>query len=467
MKKFLRNSRRQFLQSTGRGLTASALGLPTALARAAQLGNSGLLAPQPSHYPAQAKQLVVVFFTGGFSRVDTFDYKPELQKNHHHTIPAEEFRYKFDGKLLASPFNFAPAGESGLMVSELFPYLRTVIDELCIIRTLYTDILEHAEATLAMHTGSPQLPMPGLGAWISYGLGTFNPNLPSHMVLARWKPYSGGKSWDNRFLPPQHQGVRIIPGDNPVPNIESYAPSITLHDLEQRMLRDINREHSRLRPEDFALQARTGSFETANGMMRSAPPLFDLSNESESTLTMYGVEPGDNASFGYQCLVARRMIERGVRVVELVDSGSGHQNWDAHGNIFDHRKNAKFSDQGTAALIRDMRQRGLLDHTLIAICTEFGRTPWYQHKSKTPGRNHWHKAFTCLLAGAGVKGGMAYGKTNEWGSLVVENPCHVHDYHATILHLLGLDHTKLTYHYGGRDFRLTDVYGNVVHDILS
>jgi len=467
MNRFQRDTRRGFLQSSCCGMAAGALGLRGAMSQAAQLGGAGLVAPLPTHHVAQAKNLVILFFTGGFSHVDTFDYKPELQKNHHRIVPAEELYYKFDGKLMASPYKFAPAGQSGLLISELFPYLSTVMDEMCVIHTLHTDILEHSQATLAMHTGSAQLTMPGLGAWISYGLGTFNPNLPGHVVLAKWKPYAGTKVWDNGFLPPQHQGVRIIPGDQPISDIKSSAPSITVHELEQTMLRDMNNEHARLRGEDFDLRARTASFDVANGMMRVAPLLFDVSDESESTLNMYGVEPGDNTSFGYQCLVARRMVEQGVRVIEVVDSGSSHQNWDAHGSVLDHRVNAKFSDQGTAALIADMRQRGLLDDTLIVLCTEFGRTPWYQHKSKTPGRNHWHKAFTCLLAGAGVKGGMSYGKTNEWGSEVVENPCHVHDYHATILHLLGLDHTKLTYHYGGRDFRLTDVYGNVVQDILS
>ena len=460
------HTRRNFLKSASAEAALASLGLCGSTAAAAQLGGAGLVAPRRSHHAPSAKRLLMIFFTGGFSQVDTFDFKPQLQKNHGKIIPAEELYYKFEGELLASPFRFAPAGEMGLMVSELFPYLSTVIDELCVIRSLHTDILEHSEATLAMHTGSPQLAMPGLGAWLSYGLGTANPNLPAHVVLAKRKPYGGTKGWDNGFLPPHHQGVRIIPGNNPIPNIESQARSTTLAELEQLMRQDFNRAHANQRPDDLQLQARMSVDATARGMMRVAPSLFDVSTESQSTLDMYGIGPADKNSFGYQCLVARRMAEEGVRVIELIDSGSAHKNWDAHGNIHDHRENAKFSDQGTAALIRDLRQRGLLDETLVAICTEFGRTPWIQHKNKTPGRNHWHKAFTCLLAGGGVKGGITYGKTNEWGSEVVENPCHVHDYHATILHLLGLDHTELTYHYGGRDFRLTDVYGNVVREIL-
>ena len=468
-------TRRGFLQSSGLGAAASVLGLQQSLAVAAKLDGGGLLAPRPSHDPPKAKQLVILFFTGGFSQVDTFDYKPLLQKNHEKLVPAYDTLdlstkadwWRFDAKLLKSPFKFARAGESGLWISDLFPHLSTVMDELCVIRTLHTDIQQHSEATLAMHTGSPQFTLPGIGAWLSYGLGTFNRNLPAHIVLSRWNPYGGTKSWDNGFLPPQHQGVRIIPGDNPISDIESPARSVTLHQLEQRMLRDVNSEHAELRPHDFELAARTDSFATANGMMRVAPPLFDLSDESESTLKLYGVGQGDKTSFGYQCLVTRRLVEQGVRVIEVIDSGSGDNNWDAHGDIFEHRNNAKYVDQGTSALISDLRQRGLLDDTLIAICTEFGRTPWYQHPPKSPGRNHWERAFTCLLVGAGVKGGLAYGETNEWGSEVADKPCHVHDYHATILHLLGIDHTKLTYRYGGRDFRLTDVYGDVVTDILS
>ena len=462
------NSRRDFLKWTGAGVAATGLGLRESLCLAARLGDGGLLAPLPPHYQPKAKRLVILYFTGGFSHIDTFDYKPLLIKNHHKPAPGKEVdsEYRDNVKFLGSPFSFSPAGESGTLVSELFPHLSTVIDELCVIRSMHTDIVDHTEATLAMHTGSPQLAMPGIGAWLSYGLGTFNRNLPSHIVLAKQNPYGGTKGWDNVFLPGQHQGVRIIPGDEPVPHIESAAPSIKLHELEQMMLRDINEEHAQARPDDFELVARTSSFETANGMMHVAPPLFDVSNETESTLQMYGVEPGDKNSFGYQCLVARRMVEQGVRVTELVDTGSSPGNWDAHDTIFDHRKNAKYVDQATAALIKDMRQRGLLDDTLIAICTEFGRTPW-QDSDETPGRGHWHRAFTCLLAGAGVQGGKVYGETNEWGLEVVAEPCHVHDYHATILHLLGIDHTKLTYHYGGRDFRLTDVYGEVVHDILS
>jgi hypothetical protein len=459
--------RREFLKGSAAGLVLGGLGVYPKLSLAAALHHGHPLAPQPSHFQPQAKQLLFVFLTGGFSHLDTFDPKPKLQEGHGKPIPAFGLRPDESKPLplLGSPFQFSACGKSGLMISELFPHLRTVADELCVIRTLHTDIVEHFQATLAMHTGSATIPLPSIGAWLSYGLGTFNPNLPSFVVLAEHLPYAGAQVWDSNFLPPQHQGVRLVPGDEPIPNLKSPARSVTLHELEQIMLRDVNEAHARLRPGDLNLRARMSSFDIAQGMMREAPEVFDLAKESIGTLAAYGAEPGDKKSFGWQCLIARRLIERGVRVVELIDTGS-HDNWDSHGDMQAHRPKAKRVDQPLAALIRDLRQRGLLDQTLVAICTEFGRTPW-SDGGNGKGRNHFAKAFTCLLAGAGVKGGITYGETDEYGASIVSNPVHVHDYHATILHLMGIDHERLTYRYGGRDFRLTDVAGNVVRGILA
>jgi hypothetical protein len=363
---------------------------------------------------------------------------------------------------VASPFRFTPRGQSGLMISELFPRLGDLADELCILRTMQTDILEHFQATLAMHTGSSTIPLPSIGSWISHGLGTLNPNLPSFVVLAEHLPYAGAQVWDSNFLPPHHQGVRITPGSEPIPNLRPATQSATLAQLERIMLRQVNEAHARLRPGDLNLRARMQTFDTAQGMMRTAPEVFELARESARTLEDYGVKSGDNTSFAWQCLVARRLVERGVRVVELIDTGS-HDNWDAHGDMQDHRPKAQRVDRALAALLCDLKQRGLLDETLIAICTEFGRTPW---DPSLKGRNHWHKAFSCLLAGAGVQGGTAYGETDDFGGSPAKDPVHVHDYHATILHLLGLDHTRLTYRYAGRDFRLTDVSGRVIREIL-
>jgi hypothetical protein len=271
--------------------------------------------------------------------------------------------------------------------------------------------------------------------------------------------------WDSNFLPPIHQGVRIVPGAEPIPDLRPQEQSLSLQELEQMMLRDVNERHARLHPGDADLRARIATFDVARGMMREAAEVLDARRETQATLDSYGVSSGDSASFGYQCLVARRLVERGVRVVELIDTGASN-NWDAHGNMQEHRPKALRVDRAIAALINDLKARGLFDSTLVAICTEFGRTPWTD-ASGTLGRNHYAKAFTALLAGGGVKGGCTYGETDEFGASIIANPVHVHDYHATILHLMGIDHTRLVYRYAGRDFRLTDVDGNVITAIAS
>jgi hypothetical protein len=444
---------------------AGGLGLRSPWALAAALDGGGPLAPRPAHFAPRAKQLVVVFLTGGVSHVDTFDPKPKLTADHGKTVTAPTLRETSAKPLLGSPFKFLRGGRSGLPVSVLFPHLAGVADDLCVIRTLHTDILEHFQAALAMHTGSATVPLPSLGAWISYGLGTLNANLPSHFVLCEHIPYAGSQNWDHGFLPPYHQGVRIIPGTEPVPDLRPPARPVTLRELEQAMLRDVNERHAAARSGDLNLRARINSFETAEGMMRVAPEAFDLSKETAATLRLYGAAPGDSKSFAAQCLLARRLVERGVRVVELIDSGASN-NWDAHGNMEEHRPKARRVDQPLAALLRDLKGRGLLGETLVAICTEFGRSA-YCDSPGSRGRGHYARAFSVLLAGGGVRGGLAYGETDEYGLSIVKNPCHVHDYHATILHLMGLDHTRLTYRYAGRDFRLTDVSGRVARDIIS
>jgi hypothetical protein len=458
----MRIGRRAFLKSVAGGS-----GLYSALALAAERGSAGLLAPLLAHHQPRAKNLVIVFLTGGFSHVDTFDYKPMLARYHGKSVPsfglrADETR---DRPLMASPFQFRACGESGLMISELFPHLGTLADELCVFRSLHTDIVEHFQGVLAMHTGSATVPMPSLGAWISFGLGTFNANLPSYVVLCEHLPYAGTQVWDSSFLPPIHQGVRIIPGTDPIPDLHAPSQPATLSELERIMLRDVNEQHAAQRRGDVDLPARIATFEIARGMMRQAPEVLDINREAPATLASYGIPAGDRTSFGAQCLIARRLIERGVRVVEIIDTGSNN-NWDAHGNMEDHRPKAQRVDRALAALFHDFKQRGLLSQTLVAVCTEFGRTPWTD-SPETKGRNHYAKAFSVLLAGAGVKGGFAFGETDEFGINIISNPVHVHDYHATILHLMGLDHTRLVYRYAGRDFRLTDVDGKVVTPVLS
>ena len=447
--------RRHFLKMATTAV--GGLGIYPALSMAAEAFEGHPLAPKKPHFDPKAENLILIFLTGGFSHIDTFDPKPELNKRH-----GQKDNH---GTLIGSQFKFEHAGQCGMPISELFTHMRGVADDLCVIRTLHTDIGDHFQATLAMHTGSPTVPLPSIGAWMSYGLGTKNPNLPAYMVLCEHLPYTGAQVWDSSFLPPFHQGVRIEPGDNPVRDLKSTARNATLQELEREMLRDVNRLHAEARPGDLNLTGRMTSFDIAQGMMREAPKVFDLSEEKDKTLEKYGLERGDNKSFAWQCLVARRLVESGVRVVQLVDTGASN-NWDAHGNMEDHRKKAERVDQPIAALIADLKQRGSLDKTLIALCTEFGRTPWADGSS-IKGRSHHSPAFTCLLAGAGVKGGTIYGETDDIGAGIVSNGVHVHDYHATILHLMGFDHEKLTYRYAGRDFRLTDVHGNVVKDVLS
>lgn len=457
-------NRRKFLGSAcGTGLATLATRRYARYLAAAEAHAGGPLAPRVAHHPPKANRLMVIFLTGGFSHVDTFDPKPLLARDHGQVVSAESLRETSSMPLLGSPFKFRRCGESGLEISEVFPSLQKVADELCVIRTLHTDILEHFQATLAMHTGSATIPLPSMGSWLSYALGTNNVNLPSYVVLCEHIPYAGAQVWDNHFLPPFHQGVRITPGPEPIPDLKSSARALPLVDLELAMLQDANRLHAEERPGDLNLLARMNTFEVARGMMQVAPEIFDIRGESASTLAEYGIVEGDGTSIAWQCLVARRLLENGVRVVELIDTGS-QDNWDAHGDMDQHRGKAKRVDQPIAALLTDLRRRGLLEDTLVMICTEFGRTPWSDNGK---GRNHWAKAFSCLLAGAGIRAGTTYGATDDYGASVAEKPCHVHDYHATILHLMGIDHERLTYHYAGRDYRLTDVDGQILSEILT
>jgi hypothetical protein len=325
----------------------------------------------------------------------------------------------------------------------------------------------HFEATLGIHTGSVSVTRPSLGSWVSYGLGTVNQNLPSFMVIAPDLPYAGGQVWSADFLPACHQGVRIVPGHEPIPDMHRRLPAQQLQDLELGLLTSLNQRHAAMRGADSGLAGRIRSFETAAGMQQEAPEAFDTSKESDATLALYGLERGSTKGFAWQCLVARRLAERGVRFIELIDVGaSAGRNWDAHGDMKTHEPLARNVDKPIAGLLRDLKSRGLLEDTLVVWTTEFGRTPLVGSADQK-GREHHAQAFCSWLAGAGVKGGIAHGLTDDFGNEVADKRVHVHDFHATILHLLGLDHEKLTYRHAGRDFRLTDVHGNVVHEILA
>ncbi|HYO80767.1 MAG TPA: DUF1501 domain-containing protein [Bryobacteraceae bacterium] len=417
------------------------------------------LAPRAPHFGGKAKRVIFLFMTGGVSHVDSFDPKPALKK-----AAAEGKKGPRDIPFMGSLWGHKRYGQSGLEVSDLFPHMGGIADDLCVIRSLTGDHNDHFQATMGVHTGSVTVKRPSIGSWVSYGMGTENRNLPSFVVLAPHLPYAGAQVWSSDFLPGAHSGTRITGGSEPVADLARRAPTVKAQELELDLLARFNKLHGQSRPNDPALAARIKSFETAYGMQSDMPDVFDLSKESDATLDLYGLKRGDNSSFAWQCLVARRLAERGVRFVELIDTGS-NKNWDFHSNLSGMTKLAASVDQPIAGLVKDLKARGMLDDTLVVWTTEFGRTPWGTPESK--GREHYNKVYSSWLAGGGIKPGMVYGSSDEYGIDIAENEVHVHDFHATILHSLGFDHTRLTYRHAGRDFRLTDVHGNVVQALLA
>lgn len=426
------------------------------------------LAPKPTHFPPKAKRVIFLHMSGGVSHVDSWDHKPKLIADAGKTVSVNEFQgRKGDYKMfLKRPqWEFAPHGKCGTQVSSLFPHMAECVDDMCVIRSMQSDHTNHYEATLGIHTGSFTFARPSIGSWISYGLGTSNRNLPSFVVIAPKSPYAGGQVWGSSFLPGSHQGTLVVPGPIPVANIQRRAASIRLQELELGMMSKMNQRHLKTHSNDTLLASRMKSFETAFGMQAEMPEVFDLSKETDATLNLYGLERGSTKGFSWQCLVARRLAERGVRFIELIDVGSSN-NWDAHGDMQTHAPLARNIDQPIAGLLRDLKQRGLLDDTLVVCTTEFGRTP-FNSAANAKGREHHHWVFSSWLAGAGVKPGISYGESDDYGIRVAKDPVHVHDFHATILNLMGLDHTRLTYRHSGRDYRLTDVAGEVVNEILA
>lgn len=420
------------------------------------------LAEKPSHFPARAKRVIFIFSNGGVSQMDTFDYKPALFAADGKKTGVGGGLSNEERRLLRPLWDFKPGGECGTLVSDLFPHLRELMDDICLIKSLHGNDNEHYNATLGMHTGSFFFSRPSIGSWVSYGLGTANRNLPSFVALAPQMPYAGTQIFNNDFLPAYHQGVRVIGGAEPIPNLARRTSEIGLQELELGLADVLNSRHLAERSHDAELSARIRSFETAFHMQTDAPEVFDVSHEDDRTLALYGLKRGQTEGFGWQCLVARRLAERGVRFVELVDGSSSH-NWDQHGNMAEHADHARAIDQPIAGLLRDLKARGMLEDTLVVWTTEFGRTPGVDGEK---GRGHHSACFSSWLAGGGVKGGIRYGETDEIASTVADKGVHVHDFHATILHLLGVDHERLTYRHAGRDYRLTDVHGRVVKDIL-
>lgn len=465
-------TRRELLQRAGAGF--GMLGLATTLHGGGLIGS---LTGTPNangrgyHFPPRAKRVIFLFMNGAPSHVDTFDPKPAL-KQHEGTQPSGELYRENKGTgYMASPFEFRAHGESGVVMSELFPELARCADDLCVIRSMHTDVPNHEPGLLLMHSGHQQPTRPSLGSWCSYGLGTENENLPAFVVLCPGLPVVGPQLWSNAFLPGEHQGMSVDTNDLAVNRLIANLHHPHLSRAEQqrqlKLLGELNRLHRERRQNDAALDAQIRALELAFNMQREATEAFDVSREPAKVREMYG-----STTFGQSCLLARRLCEFGVRFVQVYYvTKKGKQPWDTHSdNNTQHRSLCADSDRATAALLTDLKARGMLEDTLVVWGGEFGRTPYAQNdKSKDPakpGRDHHHTGFSMLLAGGGVKGGLMYGATDEFGMNAVENRVHVHDLHATILFLLGIDHERLTYRYSGRDYRLTDVHGRVVRDIL-
>lgn len=446
-----------------KSLAAGSMLLPGLLSELLAENSSDPLAPKPPHHAAKAKRVIFIFSNGGVSHMDTFDHKPKLFAADGKTMGIGGGLSNQQRVLLKPLWQFKPGGTCGTLVSDLFPYLRDRMDDICLIRSMKSDDNEHYQATLAIHTGSFFFSRPSIGSWVSYGLGTMNSNLPSFMVLAQQLPYAGTQVFANDFLPAYHQGVRVVPGPTPIADLDRRTPQAKVQELELGLAEALNNKHLSDRGQDQELAARIRTFETAFHMQTEAREAFDVTHESRQTLDMYGLKEGQSDGFGWKCLVARRLVERGVRFIELIDGSSSH-NWDQHGNMAEHADHAKVIDRPIAGLLQDLKQRGMLDETLVVWTTEFGRTPGVDGDK---GRGHHSACFSSWLAGGGVKGGLCYGSTDDIGATVTEDRVHVHDFHATILHLLGINHTRLTYRHAGRDYRLTDVAGKVIEPILT
>jgi hypothetical protein len=452
-------SRRDVLRRTGTGL--GLLGLAGLLADEASGAATSPLAPKAPHFAPKAKRIIHLFMNGGPSQVDTFDPKPALEKyKGQKPMLAGLKTERGTSGLMPSPFKFQRCGQSGIEISEIYPELGKCADDLCVIRSMHTDIPNHEPGLLLMTCGNTQPIRPSMGSWLCYGLGTENQNLPGFVVLCPGKPVVGPQLWSNSFLPGVYQGCHIANLDpkRAIDYIDNKSLTRPVQREQLDLINELNKLHRDERAGDDQLEARIQSLEMAFRMQSEAQEAFDLNRETVAVRGLYG-----KSYFADACLVARRLVERGVRMVQVF-YGAG-QPWDDHSNLESgHRTKAKDSDQAIAALLKDLKARGLLEDTLVLWGGEFGRTPTSEGGS---GRDHNHHGFSVWMAGGGVKGGLAYGATDEVGFAAAENKVHVRDLHATILHLMGLDHTKLTYRYSGRDFRLTDVEGNVVRDILA
>jgi Protein of unknown function (DUF1501) len=473
-------SRREFLRRSSAGF--GSLGLAYLLGREAALQAESLpahpLAAKPPHFPARAKRVIFMFMHGGPSHIDTFDPKPRLDKDHGKPLPFDRpltFAEGSTGALMRSPWQFKQYGQSGIPVSELFPNVAQHVDDLCIVRSMVGDSVAHGGAVLQLNTGSNTFTRPSTGSWVIYGLGTENLNLPAFITLKPGLSHGGSKNWSSGFLPGIYQGTPVGHGGisvdtlmkEPIEHLHNSRLSTQQQRYELDMVQKMNRAALSSRADNPDLEARIEALELAFRMQTDAPEAFDISKETEATKKLYGLDDNYTRDFGWQCLMARRLAERDVRFIQIShEYGPGNEvGWDAHAELIRlHTRTALMVDKPIAGLLTDLKSRGLLEDTLVVWGGEFGRTPISQGGD---GRDHNPYGYTMWMAGGGVKGGMTYGATDEFGYYAVEDRMHIHDLHATILHALGMDHKRLTYFYSGRNFRLTDVAGVVAERVFA
>ena len=468
-------SRRAWLRAAGLGfgsISLSALLASESIAQKATGQIASPLASREPHFAPKAKRVIFLFMHGGPSSIDTFDPKERLSRDHGKPLPIKRplaFDRKDAGPLMKSPWTFRPGGTSGVPVSDLFPHVRECVDDICVIRSMVGEGVDHGAALLQTFTGTSTFIRPSLGSWTIYGLGTENQNLPGFVAIKPSLAHGGAKNWSSAFLPGAYQGTAIGHAGLKVDDIKrepiEYLAAKRLSPDEQRfeleMLRNINKRHEEVRHSDPQLEARIQAFELAYRMQAQAPEVFRVEAESEATKKLYGLDDPVTQDFAWQCLLARRLAENGVRFLQCTHS----YKWDQHSELYNlHTQNAREVDKPIAGLLKDLKSRGLLKDTLVVWAGEFGRTPVSQGGD---GRDHNPYGYSIWMAGGGVKGGLIYGGTDEIGYHAVEDRMHIHDFHATILHLLGLNHEKLTYRYSGRDFRLTDVAGVVASRIIA
>ncbi|MBL9175903.1 MAG: DUF1501 domain-containing protein [Verrucomicrobiales bacterium] len=473
-----RINRREMLRRASNGFGALALGAlfgaDATQSRAATLGSTPAVPSATPHFQPRARSVIFLFMEGAVSQVDSFDYKPMLARYHGEDPrkaigKLEKTQFENVGKVLKSPWEFRQYGQNGTWVSDLFPHVGRQVDDLCILRSMTSKFPEHTSANYFLHSGLGLQGRPSLGAWVTYGLGSLNENLPGYVVLNGGQIPSGGlDNFGSGFLPATFQGSLLNARGTPLANVIPSESSERLQQVKQRLVQRLNRQALEDSGGADALESAITNYELAARMQVAIPDLLDISGESEATRRLYGMDaPFEHTrTYARQCLLARRMVERGVRFVELtIPMVDGYSRWDAHGGLVkNHGDNARAVDQPIAGLLQDLRARGLLDETLVVWAGEFGRTPFAQGSD---GRDHNEYAFTAWMAGGGVRGGMTYGATDDWGYKAVSQKLEMHDLHATILHLLGLDHERLTYRFGGRDIRLTDVRGEVIREILA